>query len=951
LNIINCKNTTIPLVLFLIVALILINSQIIEAQQSCFPTQWPYELSDLVPDPDITRGRLSNGLRYLIKYNNEPKNRVAIYLDVQAGAFQETNEQRGVAHFLEHMMFNGSTHFPPGSLIEYFQSIGMGFGSDINAHTSYNETVYHLILPDGSKEHLENGLLVMADYARGALLLESEIDRERGVILAEKRARDSASYRTRVADSSFAFRGTRIPERRVIGIDTVLEKADRKLLKSYYDSWYRPDNMVLVIVGNIELKKTEKLLAELFSPLNTASAVFPKCPEFGHLNHRDIETFYHFEPELGYTGVSIEVLWDVEPENDTIALEKTELIRQMGSIILQYRLKQLKEMPEIPFTHAGHHYGNIAGRIGYALIATQTEADDWEKSLTLISKILRQAYEFGFYNSEVDRVKKEILAELDSAVLQEKNKDSRHIAQNVIRHINSNRVYQSAEQEQELYTQLLGEINAEDVAREFKKIWGQNNRLISVTGDVQLGKTAKNTIRTVFESSLIGSVAAYYKKDTERFPYLLPPESIQNPIRIELFPEIGVEKIVFENGLILNLKKTDFADNKFQLAVNYGYGELAEPVPGMSMLAEDVINRSGSSNLTKTELDAILSGSSVDVRFSIRESSFLWSGSGLKKDFNLLITLLNTLFFDPGFRKNVFDSVMADTEQIYKKIERDIDGAIPLKVQSFFASDNPHFGMPPWKIVRAIDYEQLSSWAQNIAPGHGMEVSVVGDFDREQVIQSVKKYFSSIELAKCSQIQPTTAVFPESERIVVEVNTSISKSLIVVAWPTDDRWNISRTRRLHILAAVFEDRIRKRIREKLGATYSPEVYSSNSRVYKGYGFLATQMMVKPGEEEKIIDEIIYLADELRLKGVTEEELMRAKKPVLTSIGDNLKRNSYWLYTVLSESSRFPEQLDWPQTILPDYSSITTKEINILSKKYMDNTKAAIAIVKPGESGL
>ncbi len=946
----NCKDTISIFASVVIVGLLLLLPVVTLAQPSCFPTQWPYELSDIAPDPQLVRGRLPNGLRYIVKQNNEPEDRVAIYLDVQAGAFQESDEQRGIAHFLEHMMFNGTTNFPPGSLVEYFQAIGMGFGNDVNAHTSYNETVYHLILPDGTREHLEKGLQVMADYARGASLLQSEIDRERGVILAEKRARDSASYRTRVASTSFAFRGTRVPERRVIGIDAVLEKADRKLLKSYYDGWYRPGNMVLVIVGDVVISEAEDLLTNAFSELIPSGAL-PDCPEFGRLVHTGTETFYHYEPELGSTAISIEVLWDTYPENDSIILEKRELTRQMGSVMIQYRLQKLKEEPDVPFTHAGSHYGDVADHIGYGSLSAYTDSDNWQKSLVLLSKTLRQALEFGFSVDEMSRVKKEILAQLESSVLQEKSEDSRRIARKIIRHINGNRVYQSAEQEQELYTKLLEEISLEDINREFQRIWGHDSRLISVTGDVQLGGAPDKIILSAFESSLRQPVVAFDTNSIDRFPYLPIPESVQDPKKSELFPGIGVEKVIFENGLILNLKKTDFTDNNLQLTVSYGRGELAEPVPGMSMLAEDVINGSGTGKLTKSGLDAALAGSSVDLRFSIRESSFRWSGSGLKKDFDLLMQLLYTVLFDPGCRENVFDSVMTGAEQMYKRIGRDIGGAMHLKIQPFLSSSNPHFGLPSWEIVNSINYEQLFAWAKSIIPTKGVEISVVGDFNREQIISGVSKYFSTINLVKDTDTKPTIATFPQGKSILSEVQTSIDKSLIVVAWPSDDFWDISRTRRLHMLASIFEDRVRKAIREKLGATYSPEVYSTNSRTYRGYGFLAAQMVVKPGVEEKIMAEILSLADELRRDGITEEELARAKEPMLTSIGDNLKENNYWLYSVLSESSRFPQQLKWPQTIMSDHSSITRAEINMLAKKYLDNLKAAAATVKPGKNGL
>lgn len=211
-----------------------------EAEVSCVSRGWPHDGSDLRPDPAVHFGTLDNGLRYVILPNREPADRVGLYLNIQAGSLHESDSQRGYAHFLEHMLFNGTENYPPGTLVEYFQSIGMGFGSDTNAHTNFHETVYRLLLPDGSEKNLREGLLVMADYARGALLLESEVERERGIILAEKRSRDSAGYRLYEKRMRFSFAGTRVAERFPIGTEEALRKADAAGLRSFYDSWYRP---------------------------------------------------------------------------------------------------------------------------------------------------------------------------------------------------------------------------------------------------------------------------------------------------------------------------------------------------------------------------------------------------------------------------------------------------------------------------------------------------------------------------------------------------------------------------------------------------------------------------------------------------------------------------------------------------------------------------------------
>ena len=915
------------------------------AATDCYATDWPSELSTLAPDPSILRGRLANGFRYVLKKNTEPENRVAVFLNVQAGSLNETDSQRGVAHFLEHMMFKGTANFPADSLVDYFQSIGMNFGGDTNALTNFNQTEYHIILPNGSEKELDTGLLVMADYAARAQLEESQIDKERGVILAEKRARDSADYRTHVASTAFAFSGTKLPDRMPIGDEQVLQNADRTLLKSYYDAWYRPEKMILVMVGNMDLQAAESIVKKHFGVL-TPRSDRKTCPDLGKLNHQGLETFYHHEPELGLTNVSIESFWDMELKNDSLELERQDLVQFMGEMVMGYRLQRLAERKNSPFSRAAYASDDIVDRIGYGSISAQTEPGRWQESLTLLDKTLRQAVDYGFSEKEIDRVRKEILAELDARVLNKHSEDSRTIARKIIRHLNSNRVYQSPEQEKELYGPMVAEITTDEVNKEFQKVWEHKSRLVSVTGDADLGANAENVIAENYQKSRQEAVAGLPKRENQEFPYLTPPPADGAAPERSLFPDIDVEKLVFANGLIVNLKKTRYQENRVQLMANFGSGEQSEPMPGMAMLAEGIINNSGSGKLPQSELNALVAGSSVNMKFRIGESAYSWGGSALYKDFDLFIQVLHTLLYDQGFRENLFGNVRTNVELMYQKISRDIDGAMALKVQPFLAENNPHFGLPPWQNVAEIDFSLLEKYAESFSQPKDLEISIVGDFDRDEVVKTLTAYFGGEKLQK-PEIPKTQAIhFPSGEVLQVRVDTSIDKSLIVVAWPTGDFWDISRTRRLHILASVLEDRVRKVIRETLGATYSPNVSSYNSRIYRDYGFIVAQMVVQPGTEEKIIEEVKKIGSALQRDGVTDEELQRARKPMVTTLLDSVKTNQYWLSSVLSLSSRYPEQLIWPKTIISDFSSISVDEINALAGKYLGNGNAAIARVTP-----
>ena len=901
-------------------------------------------MSDLVPDPSLVRGKLENGLRYVLKKNQEPAHRVAIYLDVQAGSLNETNKQRGVAHFLEHMLFNGSTHFPPGSLISYFQSLGMSFGGDTNARTTHDQTVYNIILPSGSEKDLDSGFLVMTDYARGALLLEREIDRERGVIMAEKRARDSAEYRTSVAVSDFSLRGTRYPERMPIGVSKTLETADHDLLKSYYDAWYRPDNMVLVVVGDIDPQRIVRLIDKHFATL-TPAGPDPVCPAFGKLQQTGIESFYHYEPELGKTNVSIQSFWDMALENDSLELEKRELLDILGSMIMDNRLQRIQEKAQAPFARVGYYSGDIVNRIGYASLGAQVDAQHWQETVATLDRILRQAIVYGFTENEVGRARKELLAQLSSRALTADSEDSRSVAGSIIDHLNNNRVYQSAEQEKALYAPLTRKVTVTEVNAAFQDKWSHNSRLVSVTGDAVLGEEGTAKIASLYQQATKQPVVASVGEHKQIFPYLQPTPPRGAPLSSQL-KAIDVERLMYPGGLVVNLKKTPFEENKIRIDVAFGSGKKNEHTPGMAMFLEDVVNGSGSGKLSQSAVDEVLAGSSIQLSFKVEESTFSWTGSALAKDFELFSQVLYHLLVDPGLRENIFFRVRENYEQMYQKIGQDVEGAMPLSVQPFLAGYNKQFGLPSWSDVAKVSFSSLEKWANPLIRPTDLEISVVGDFNRDKVVAVLNKYFSGLALHPAKVPGMPVVHFPAGKNLAVKVNTSVDKSMIVIAWPTDDFWDIHRTRQLHLLASVFGDRLRKIIREKLAASYSPNVASFTSRDYKGYGYIISQVLVQPGTEDAIVEEIFKISKQLQKEGITADELTRAKGPLVTSLQEGIRTNQYWLNSVLVLSVRYPQQLAWPETIISDFSTISAVEINQLAARYLHNDRAAIARVTP-----
>jgi len=913
---------------------------------------WPHEKGDLHPDPAVVFGRLANGLRYALLVNREPKDRVSLHLNVQAGSMQETDEQQGLAHFLEHMLFNGSTHFKPGELVKFFKSIGMQWGADANAHTGFYETVYDVLLPKGDREHLEKGLTVLLDYAQGAFLLESEIKRERRVVLAEKRNRDSASFRTFESTLKFEFPEARISRRLPIGRSEILESADQRRLKAYYDAWYRPERIVLIMVGQFDLNLAQALIRHKFAALAPRTPPPPEF-DFGNIRHKGLKTFYHFEKETGHTETNIEVVTEIDPQPDSGAFRQEKLIRALANQMVQNRLDALAQKPETPFTSASIASDIFLHRIQYASISAEGSPDNWKKALALIEQTLRQTLQYGFTQSELERIKKDVQAELATAVKKADTRSSGSLARQLIRSINSNKVFLSPRQEQSLLTPMIERMTLYDVHNAFNKTWSSAHRLVLVSGDANLKgaqESPEALIRKAYQKSVQVAVSAPIEKGAVVFPYLDEPETRGKIVRQEKIADLGITQVDFENGVRLNLKKTDFKANEIIVDLSFGSGRSSEPQnrSGLGILGAAVINESGLGKLERDEIERALAGKNTDVSFGVGEDRFFFRGSTVPQEVQLLFQLLYAHLVDPGFRQSAYRRSMERFKQEYLALSSSIGGALRLHASRFLAGGDTRFGMPPYATFKQLELEDIRSWIDLPLKHTDFEVSIVGDLDVPKTIEMVSKYLGSLpkRLRGSGLIQNKKPQFPVQKVLNVNVETKIPKGVVILAFPTDDMWDIRKTRRLSILAEILSERLRQTIREKLGASYSPFAYNRSSRAYKGYGVLRAMVFVDPREIDLVLKEIKTIVSDLAQKGVGQDEFELALKPALTSIKDLRRTNGYWLNSVLVGSKKNPIQLQWSRSLKDDYSAITVAELTALAKAYLNLKKGASIIIQP-----
>lgn len=909
--------------------------------------------SIIIPsDPSLITGQLDNGFRYVLKENNVPENRVSIMLNIQVGSIHETESQRGMAHFLEHMVFNGSTHYQPNELVKFFQRIGMSFGPDANAHTGFDETVYKILLPENGSELIAEGLTVMRDYADGALLLPAEIEREKGVVLSEKLARDSSSFRTAVAEISFMYKGSKLGSRFPIGTEETIQAFSAESVREFYEKWYSPENMVLVVVGDIDPKQLELQIYKAFHSMIPASDEGMK-DVLQQVAHDEQRVFYHHEAEAGKTSVSLVSTHSIETEPDSIEKRKRLLAYGLAGRMMRLRINDELTKPNVPYTDAGLSTGEFMGRFGYASIEMETDPGRWKLALQSADRLLRQALTHGFSESELDIAKNTMKSALRSGVLSEKTQKSQYLAAVIIRNINNQRSNMTPTQKEGLYLELLKEMDLDFINQQFRKAWSAGPMLVGVSGNAMVdgrGVSPEAQILTTYTKSLAMPIEKPVDKKVAEFPYLIVPETKTEIIQLQTQQAIDVTSVWYGNHIRLNYKKTDFDKGKIFVNISFGKGRFGVPKdkPGLADVAGAVINGSGFSKVTNEDLNRLLAGNNTSLSFQVKQDRFQLSGVTVPGEEELLFQLAYARFKDSGYREYVREIYLKQMEQYLQKSKHTVDGMYQLEVESFLTGGDYRSGQVPYRDLVAVSLEDVKVWMEHAFAKEAIEINVVGDLDPQKIVDLVTKYFGSFEerLPHTPFAYEEAIEFPEGQGFEISLDSQIDKSLVNVVYPTTDYKDIMVARKLALLAELVDERFRVEIREKLGDAYSPFAFSHPSHLFENYGILSAFVYTSPDKTGLIVDAVKKIARDIVLNGVDEDEMTRIRNPMETKISDLVKTNRYWLHSVLLNSSRNPLKFQWAESLPEAYGLITEQDLHEMAKLYLLNERAATVIIKP-----
>lgn len=915
-----------------------------------FAADFAHETSDLPPDPDIKWGRLDNGLRYALLHHQEPKGRVSARLAIKAGSLFENENQRGLAHFLEHMAFKGSRHFPAASVVEFFQRLGMDFGGDTNASTNFDRTLYQLELPDTQPETLRESLTFFADVAGGLLLEPKEIEKERGIILSEKRARDSVGLRTFVAELEFLVPDTRFPQRVPIGLESVIKTAGRERFAEFYDAWYRPERMFVVIAGDIDPALVEPLVKEIFSPLAARGPAQPE-PRPGTVAAAEtVVAGLHAEPEAGQANVSLETVAPYTFEPDTAALRLHYLPRTLALRMLNRRLETLAKQEGAPF---------LSGLVGVteqydlfrnASVELNCRPDQWPAALAVAEQELRRVLEHGFQREELTEAVAEMRNNLEQAVHTAATRHSGELADALIDDLLDRSVPTHPSSDLALYQPALATLTPADCAAALRATWPDaNSRKIFLTGNVILAHPAAN-IAAAYAASRQVPVAPQARTTQGVFAYTNfgPPGTVAQRDTVK---DLGATLIKFKNGVALNLKQTDFEAGRIRISVRVGGGQLSMPreQPGLALLANAAFTPGGLGQHSVDDLQRILAGRTVGLAFGAAADAFLFNGTTNRDDLLLQLQLLCAYLTDPGYRPESLRQVMKGAEQLYARLEHTAEGPLELEVAHLLASGDPRFGLPAKTVMLARTLAELKAWLTPEFSQGPIEIAIVGDFALDATLSAVGQTFGTLpnrsaKPAYAGSRQVAAPPAPLAAQYTVQ--TEIPKAVVRLYWPATDGRDVRIARRLRLLTDIFSDRLRVKIREELGGTYSPAAAADLSDTYPGYGWLIADATVAPAETRVIADAIKAVAASLQANGITADELVRAKQPVLTALRESSRTNPYWLDSVLAAAQEFPQRLDWSRTRYSDNESVTAAELSILAKQYFDPAKASEFIIVP-----
>jgi zinc protease len=871
--------------------LVLAGTVLVSAQQA------PADLSARLPlDKAVRTGTLPNGMTYYIRKNSEPKDRAMMRLAVKAGSVDEADDQRGLAHVLEHMAFNGTKHFPPGELVKYLESIGAQFGPHVNAYTSFDETVYMLDVPVDKAGAVTKAFEAMSDFAGGLLLDSTEIDKERGVVLEEWRGRLGASERMLQPQMNALFGGSKYANRNPIGTPESIKGFPQQRLRDFYRDNYRPDRMAFVIVGELDPQDVEAQIRSHFGPLpNAAAGARQPAPIPPNQDAR-----YAIVMDREAQGSSITVYHKrAKRDLTTVGDYRRSLVQSLMYQMLNARFSEISRQPNAPFLAASGGDDTLGRTLEAFVVSARVQDGASTRGLNALAQELARVRQHGFGEAELGRAKAGMLARYERAYNERDKSESPDLADELVRHFLIAEGAPGMEVEYDLVKRLLPTITAAETAAVGREFITEDNRVVLSTAPEKAGlaPVSETTLRDALRTGLTASVEPW--KDAIAGRELLTKAPTPGTVKSRReIPEIGVTVLTLSNGVEFWLKPTTFRNDQISFS-SYSRGGLA--LAGAddyfnASLATSLVGLSGVGGLTPVDMSKLLAGKLANVSPTLSTYTHGMGGSTTPRDLETTLQLLYLQFTAPNRDPASFDLLKQRLVASLANQAQSPGSVFGERVSCVTTSD--HYSCRRIKVedVPKLNADRMYGFYQQLyANAADFTFFMVGSFTVDGVVPLLEKYVASLPSKGTSTAKLTDMKLQFPDKVVREpvYKGQDPRSQTVMAFYADTKLDEFETHRLQAATTVVENRLREILREQLGGTYSVGVGYSNTQPVGGYGYTSVQFGSSPENVEKLQAAVMAELDKLRKDGPTAADVQAVKEAEKNSIQEGLRENGYW----------------------------------------------------------
>ncbi len=914
-------------------------------------THSQYRSSDLLPiDPAVKIGRLPNGLTYYIRYNKKPEKKVQLRLVINAGSILEDADQQGLAHFMEHMNFNGSTHFPKNELVNYLQSIGVEFGADLNAFTSFDETVYILPVPTDDPTKVDKAFTVLEDWAGRATLETSEIEKERGVVLEESRLGKGAAERMRKKYFPVILNGSKYADRSPIGKDSILKTFQPEALRRFYRDWYRPNLMAVIVVGDLDPKEAEKQIINHFSAFKNPSKerTRPAITPIAIRKKNDALVLTDKEQTQSVLQV-INSIGKADQMNNWGDYRKS-IIEGLISNMSSQRYQELTQQPEPPFIFAGSGSGEFLrgykSNSSFALLGKKPVSDAIQSIVSTDGSIRK----YGFLQSELDRAKVSLLNETEKTFLdKDKTESAKYVDAYVAHFLNKRPTIGIENRNQYLKKEIpgisLAEVNA--VAAKSSSTQGSFALIMAPDKNAASLPTGAQLQSQLSAANQLPLIAYQEKKVNSKLVDPLPKSGSISTENTD--PALGKTELTLSNGVTITLKPTDFKNDEILMDAwrHGGYRAVQLEQKLQAQMSAQLINAMGVKDLSPLDLEKSLAGKTVSVTPYINALEEGIQGESSVKDMETLFQLIYIYFTEPRKDEKLFLSTINRQKSMTANMKASPFTYFRDTLSTVIYQNNP------WtdKLMGPEDFDKINleqtfaQYKRIYGNADGMHFTFVGNFDVNKIKPLLLQYLGSLPSQKTDRRSTDVGLRPVRGQREVQVRKGADqKSLVNILFTGESPYSMNEELKLNALIEVMNIKIIEKLREQMSGIYGGGMNGSLSkRPYSSYSISAV-FPCGPENVDTLTQALFQIIEQVRKFGCEEKDLAKVKETWKKQYEDQVKTNNYWLESLSTGwiNNEDPHILDRMEAV----NRLTTADIRNAALKYLDPENRIRAVLYP-----